>query len=306
MRPYSLKRLRNGKFKSKRPRRMRPIKLTKKDKRLVRTAVRAVNRRGQTQVYRYASNGNQGGVPFAITSLGYTTGYRNSFTWIANPLGGLSNQADTYMNDVQIMGTRIFLKSIVVDFLFRNGFGTDGTTVNTFPFWIRMDLIRSPLQLTTGASAGGLRWAANDGGTNNPQTPLWDADSDPTGSISGGDKYMWPGPLTPIDRRHNTRIKTKIIHFRAPLLNATSIGTEPAYANTVTEKRVRFKVPINKVIQFQDRSIGDGPEYLKGENYYIVLSVDFGNANSVPSSYDADFSAFNAYNVVSVFFKNMQ
>jgi len=297
MRPRSLKRTRNGKYKTVRRRNLRP-RLTKKDRRVIRAAVSKTLSKAET----FVASAQIGG-PFAIVTGDYGV-YRTSYTWIMNPMMMPVDNGTASMFDYKVRGSEILLKGLVMDLIITRGRAADGATINTFPFQVRLDLLRCPLQLTT-SSTSTPRFAPNNGGTNNPQASIWDAASFPALAFSG-DQYMWSGPPTVVNRRHFTRLATKTIYMPGARTAVTTLGSSGGSVNnTLDMKRLRmnYRFPRGKKFRYQDIDVGDNNEYGKDYTYYFVLS--WNTFSDVPGSFDPDFQAFNAYGYSRMYWKDM-
>lgn len=291
--------------------RFRPVKLRPRERKIVRAAVRSVHKGEQTQ-REYASWSGA----YYIPSVDYGTAggsYRQCFTFVSNIMSTLSNQASATMNDYTMFGNKIYIKDISFDMLIARGYGTDGSTFNTFPFYVRVDLIRSPLQVQAGTYSGGTIWYNNDGQGTNPHMSLWDGDF--TSLISGGgDQYMWGGPPQMMNRRHNKRIFTKIVKMPCAhqavstrgVSGDPSGGTSPAVINNdQSVRRMKFKVPIRKRFRFQDPTVGDNNEYGSNYTYYFIMSIAV-PTTSCPGTYSSNFNLCYLQGAYYLYFKNLQ
>ena len=281
-----MKRKRNGRFVSRRPRRLRP-KLTKHDRRVVRAAVRTVSRREETKRLVKVVGGisPSSWQPFTNGSGDWSGDYRFSHTWFSNALDGVV-QGDL---DSQIQGSSIYIKSFVFDFTFFRS-ALNGTVTYPMPIWYRLDLVRSSKAVL---SNGG--WTAN-------------VDTDPTAlpffdGTTTGTNYLW-SPGSYIDRR--TFKSPKSVTGKLPTCPGllTQDNSSAFVDNIGTQKRLYCKVRINKKVQFDTPIIDTiGTSYqLKTYNYAWVLS--FYIPYYVPSTYSATFKPVTCVGATYCYYKD--
>lgn len=267
MRPMALKRSRNGKFRVRRNPRYRPIKLGKREKKVVRVAVRKASARAETKVdVDLTASG------FAQPSITEFSSYPSSFTWFKNAVHNSQG-----MLDGDVIGSEIFIKKLVFDMVFSTGKMADNV-VHPFPVYIRVDLIQ------TGLHAGdGNSWLTNSP-INAPFLSFWDPATQP----GDGDEYIWGGPPTGFNRRHFKRLKTKIIQLNTNSSRVRDQGD--VTSNVIQHKRIRISQTVNKKWRFYDKDISATNDFGRQLNYMWVLS--FWAPDGKPSGFDPDWRAF--------------
>jgi len=269
MRPYAVKRSRTGKYRVRRNPRYRPVKLSKKDKKVVQVAVRRATRRSETKI-----DGVRWVHTFAVPTSVYTGSNREHTTQYIEAVYA-PNQG---IADNQIIGSEIFLKMLTFDAVFSKGHQADGT-INPHGMYIRVDLISVPQNLDDGLGGG---WKDNW----LQQHPLWDAEYNPHNSA-----IAWV-PSGHLDRRWVTRYRTKIIYL-PPTAGAHTAGGTGVTSNAQARKRIKITYRVNKKHRFEDFVVNQTIELSKAKNYYWVVSG--WQADGYPGSFDADASVFHTH-----------